>query len=150
MTLQRFRKLRKAPVTLFREAWIWSEREEWLYKQLCEGFTLHLCCGTSRLGDIRCDLIFPADVKGDMYQLPFRDEAFTTLICDPPWHGPKNWSKWMQFVHEICRVTRHRIILVLGNLIFLLPKPWRLVHVYILKKISPQVKLIYVWEKGAI
>jgi ubiquinone/menaquinone biosynthesis C-methylase UbiE len=141
-------KNRKQAVTLFKEAWVWCEKEEWLYKQLCEGFTLHLCCGKSKLGDIRADLILKSEVKADMYYLPFKNESFDTIICDPPWFGPKNWESWKKFVNEICRVAKHRIILVLGNLILLLPRPWKLFRVYILKRISPQVKVVYVWEKG--
>ena len=144
--------MRKQPVTLFREAWIWSEKEEWLYKQLCEGSTLHVCCGTSRLGDIRVDLfahsIFATNIKADAFHLPFKNESFNTVICDPPWFGPSNWSKWEKLVNELCRVAKNRIILVLGNLIYLLPKPWKLYRVYVLKKISPQIKVIYVWQKG--
>jgi hypothetical protein len=148
LTKQKMEKLRKHPVTLFREAWVWSQSEEFLYRQLCEGYTLHLCCGTSRLGNVRADLMFQADVKADMFNLPFLNQAFDTIICDPPWFGPKSWNKWKRFMGEICRVARHRIILVLGNLIFLLPKPWSLFRVYVLKRITPQVKLVYVWQKG--
>ncbi|MEM5867618.1 MAG: methyltransferase domain-containing protein [Candidatus Aenigmatarchaeota archaeon] len=139
---------RKQAVTLFKEAWVWSQKEEWLYKQLCEGFTLHLCSGKSMLGDLKVDLILKADIKADMYASPFKDESFDTVICDPPWFGPKNWDEWKRFVDEICRVAKHKIVLVLGNLMLLLPKPWKLFRVYILKRISPQVKVVYVWEKG--
>jgi len=138
---------RKQPITLFREAWVWSHKEEKLYRKLCVGFTLHLCCGTSRLGDVRCDLLFPSDVKGDMYHLPFRSHVFDTVICDPPWHGPRTWKKWLTLMREISRVSKRRVIFILGNLIYRLPKPWKLKHVFILKRVSPQVKLVYVWTR---
>jgi len=139
--------VKKQPVTLFKETWVWSHSEEKLYRRLCKGFTLHLCSGTSRLGDVKADLKFPADIKADMYNLPFKNSCFDTTICDPPWHGPRNWNKWRKLMKEITRVTRKRIIFVLGKLIFIIPKPWELTHVFILKKISPQIKLVYVWEK---
>ena len=50
-------------------------------------------------------------------------------------------------INEMVRVARKRIILILGNLMYILPKPFKLKEVYILKKISPQIKHIYVWER---
>jgi len=141
---------RKQPVTLFKEVWVWSKREEQLYRRLCRGFTLHLCSGKSFLGDVRCDLALPSDLKADMYHLPFRSFTFDTVITDPPWHGPSTWHKWETLIKEITRISRKRIIFVLGNLIFILQEPWHLKHVYLLKKISPQIKLIYVWERPGI
>jgi len=144
-----YKRYRKQPVTLFKKAWVWSEAEEKLYAKLCIGNILHLCSGYSELGDQRIDInpdVQPS-IVADVHYLPIRDQAFDTIIIDPPWHGPKNWMKWEQMVKEMIRVTRKRIILILGNLIYILPKPFILKEVYIVKKISPQVKLVYVWER---
>ena len=142
---------RKQPVTLFREAWMWSEKEERIYAKLCIGKTLHLFSGRSLLGDVRVDIDSPvATHKIDLSQgkLPFKDLEFDTVIADPPWAGPQNWPKWENLMREIVRVCRKRVIFILGNLIFLLPKPFKLKKIYVLKKISPQVKLVYVWERA--
>jgi len=141
---------RKQPVMLFREAWVWSEQEERLYAKLCIGRVLHLFSGRSLLGDIRVDIDSPvATHKIDLSEgkLPFKDLEFDTTIADPPWAGPQNWDKWENLMHEIVRVTRRRVIFILGNLIYLLPKPFVLKQIYVLKKVSPQVKLVYVWER---
>ena len=144
-----YKRYRKLPVTLFKEAWIWSEKEEEIYRKLCIGSVLHLCSGYSELGDERVDI--NPDVKptvvADVHNLPFRDNSFDTIIIDPPWHGPRTWMKWEQMIKEMTRVARRRIIMILGNLIYILPKPWELKHIYILKKISPQIKHIYIWDK---
>jgi len=144
-----YKRYRKQPVTLFREAWVWSEAEERIYSKLCVGRTLHLCSGYSQLGDERLDI--NPDVKpsvvADVHWLPFRDLSFDTVIIDPPWSGPRTWMKWEQMCKEMVRVARRRIILILGNLIYILPKPFRLTKIYILKKISPQIKHIYIWDR---
>jgi len=142
--------MRKQPVTIFKEAWMWSESEEKLYAKLCVGRTLHLFSGRSELGDVRIDIDSPvATHRIDLSEgrLPFQDLEFDTTISDPPWAGPRNWNNWTNLMREIVRVTRKRVIFVLGNLIYLLPRPFTLKHVYVLKKISPQVKLVYVWER---
>ena len=144
--------MRKQPVTMFKEAWMWSEPEEKLYAKICVGRILHLFSGRSGLGDVRIDIDSPvATHRIDLSEggLPFQDLEFDTTISDPPWAGPKNWDKWMNLMHEIVRVTRKRVIFILGTLMFSLPKPFVLKHVYVVKKISPQVKLVYVWERDA-
>lgn len=142
---------RKQPVTMFREAWLWSKKEERLYAKLCIGKTLHLFSGRSMLGDVRVDINSPtATHKIDLSEgkLPFADLEFDTVIADPPWVGPQIWDKWENLMREIVRVTRKRVIFILGNLIFLLPNPFKLTKIYVLKKISPQVKLVYVWDRA--
>ena len=144
-----YKRYRKQPVTLFRRTWVWSEAEEKIYAKLCVGRVLHLCSGYSELGDERIDInpnVRPS-IVADVHHLPFRDLSFDTIIIDPPWHGPRTWMKWEQMVKEMVRIARRRIILILGNLMYILPKPFKLKEVYILKKISPQIKHIYVWER---
>jgi len=144
-----YKKLRKQPVTLFRKTWVWSEKEEELYRGLCVGSVLHLCSGYSELGDCKIDInpnVKP-NIVCDVHFLPFRGLCFDTVIIDPPWHGPQNWMKWEQMVKEMVRIARKRIILILGNLMYILPKPFKLKEAYIIKKISPQIKHVYIWER---
>ena len=142
----------KNNVTLFREAWLWSDSEEKLYAKFCEGRVLHLFSGKSMLGDVRIDIHedSAANMRIDLskaIKLPFEDLSFDTTIADPPWAGPQIWNNWMTLMKEIVRVTRKRVIFILGNLIYLLPPPFILTKIYIVKKISPQVKIVYIWER---
>ena len=140
----------KDTVTMFKEAWVWSDKETKLYAKLCVGKVLHLFSGKSNFGEERIDIESAnATRKIDLSlgKLPYENESFDTIIGDPPWAGPTSWDNWIELMHEMTRVSRYRIVLILGNLIFLLPKPFKLIHVYVVKRISPQVKLVYVWEK---
>lgn len=135
---------------MFRKAWLWSKQEERLYAKLCIGKVLHLFSGYSLLGEIRVDIDSPAAThhidlsKGN---LPFQDLEFDTIIGDPPWTGPKTWDNWINLMHEVTRVAKKRVIFVLGNLFYFLPKPFHLSTIYVVKRISPQVKLVYVWDR---
>jgi hypothetical protein len=70
-----------------RKSWVWSGDVEAFIADKIYGYSLNVCAGKSRLGDVRIDLD-PADrsvIKGDMKALPFDDETFDTVIQDPPW-----------------------------------------------------------------
>lgn len=138
-------------VTLFREVWRWTGREEKLYSSLCTGRVLHLFSGKSTLGDERIDIEQFAEVTRTLdltkLPLPFEDQSFDTIIMDPPWVGPPTWHLWEDLIYELVRITRKRIIFILGNLFYLVPRPFKLKASYMVKKASPQVKLVHVWEK---
>jgi len=145
-----YHEYRKQPITLFKKTWVWSESEERLYQSLTIGTTLNLCSGYSELGDERIDIdknVKPS-IVADVHYLPFKDRSFDTIIIDPPWYGPGNWMDWIRMSSEMIRVARKRIIMILGNLFYSLPEPFELKDAYILKKVSPQVKHVYVWERS--
>ncbi len=86
-----------------------KEIEEFLQSQLV-GETLHVCSGHSKLGDMRLDLhtnVLP-DILGDAARLPFCNDAFDTLLIDPPYNGKFQWLHNM--ISELGRVARQRII----------------------------------------
>ena len=87
----------------FKKSWSWPFEVETNIKDLVEGTSLHVCCGDSKLGDVRLDLSKEADVKGDMFHLPFKSESFDTVICDPPWGLPYH--------------VRHRLLYQLRNVL---------------------------------
>lgn len=60
-------------------------------KKHIKGRSLHVCCGSSDLGDVKVDAYVERKgiVKADMFNLPFKEE-FDTVICDPPWELPYN------------------------------------------------------------
>jgi hypothetical protein len=88
---------------------LWPEAvENWISERLV-GSTLHVCCGKSRLGDVRVDLYEPdVDVKADAAKLPFDDNSFDTVLIDPPYTGKFQWSHDM--LNELHRIARKRII----------------------------------------
>ena len=69
----------------FRKMWSWPKDVEEFISARARGFTVHLCCGVSRVGSLRIDKYEPADIKADMCYLPLRSNCIDTIICDPPW-----------------------------------------------------------------
>lgn len=71
----------------FQPCWKWPRPvQNWIEKRM-RGYSLHVCCGSSTLGDVRIDLHKEtATIKGDMFHLPFKFETFDCIICDPPWN----------------------------------------------------------------
>ena len=108
-----------------KSGWAYRFRRAWAFPRDVEGFlrrllippSLHIACGSSRIGDVRLDLFMRADVKGDMFHLPFRDESFASVLIDPPWHLPYHVRP--QLARELARVLRPE-----GRLI--LNAPWSL------------------------
>lgn len=73
--------------TKLQECWIWNKTVEDFVRERIKGRSLNVCSGKSDLGDVKIDLD-PADksiLKGDMRNLPFKDNEFDTVIQDPPW-----------------------------------------------------------------
>jgi len=69
------------------KSWIWNKKVEDFVAKKIKGYSLNICAGKSTLGSVRLDLD-PKDksiIKGDMRNLPFPDNTFDTVICDPPW-----------------------------------------------------------------
>jgi hypothetical protein len=72
-------------------------------------WSLHACCGLSQLGDVRVDLHEPtADRQCDVTNLPYSDNQFKTVLCDPPYNGSFRWNHDM--LKELSRVASQRII----------------------------------------
>jgi len=72
---------------LFKAQWKFPPQvEKWLKGQI-EGYTLHVCCGSSNIGDVKVDIMpqSPDVTQADMFDLPFPNNTFDTVICDPPW-----------------------------------------------------------------
>lgn len=88
---------------------LWPEDVSELISSLLIPKSLHVCCGKSMLGDIRVDLHDEsADVKADAVALPFGDESFETVLCDPPYNGKFQWNH--DLLTELSRVASKRII----------------------------------------
>lgn len=88
---------------------LWPEAVEAHLATLLIPRSLHVCCGKSRLGDVRVDLFEDsADIKADATALPFPDESFESVLCDPPYNGKFQWNHDM--LKELSRVASRRII----------------------------------------
>ena len=88
---------------------LWPEEVERVIASEFVGYSLHVCCGLSHLGDVRLDLNQPsADVRADASKLPFVDGAFETVLCDPPYNGKFQWNH--DLLTELSRVAQRRII----------------------------------------
>lgn len=90
---------------------LWPHSIEALLASLFVGRTLHVCCGKSRLGDVRLDLNEPdADIVCDAANMQgyVGDREYDTVLCDPPYNGKFQWNH--NLLHELARVARRRII----------------------------------------
>lgn len=88
---------------------LWPHEVERVLGELCIGTTLHVCCGMSKLGDVRLDLFQPSvDVRASMDRLPFPSRCFNTVLIDPPYNSR------LRIMHdmlvELSRVSNYRII----------------------------------------
>lgn len=118
---------------IFIKSWVWPSEVEDFLREKANGFTIHICSGSSKLGDITIDQFMPAMIKADMYNLPLKTGIADTVICDPPWGIARHMR--MKLICEL-----RRILKVGGLLLF--NAPW-LPHV-------PQLRLLEVWVAVSI
>lgn len=99
----------------YREAWAWKGTTEgWLEQQLATAPRphLHVCSGSSALGDVTVDLAHPdAMVRGDARALPVKDRSAGTVLMDPPWR--MLMAEKQAFITEAGRVLRPGGLLLL-------------------------------------
>ena len=90
---------------------LWPDSIEEFLKTLFVGRTIHVCCGKSKLGDVRLDLNEPtADIKCDAANMKdfVKDGEFNTVLCDPPYNGKFRWNH--NLLSELARIADSRII----------------------------------------
>jgi|ERR1041385_2159117 hypothetical protein len=90
---------------------LWHPEIEDFLKTLFIGRTLHVCCGKSKLGDVRLDLNEPtADIKCDAQDMRefVKDNEYDTVLCDPPYNGDFQWNH--NLLSELARVSSKRLI----------------------------------------
>jgi len=102
-----------------KKLWIWEKPEEDFYASKCVGRTLHVCCGKSKLGDVRVDIKPQAEgvITMDYRKLEFPDMSFDTVICDPPWFKADRFAvikgnPSLRWLLELKRVAKKRIIII--------------------------------------
>ncbi len=121
---------------LFDARWTWTELEQKNVLKIlstCDKPVLHVCSGSSSVGDIRVDRVKitnpdvflhgytqnrgAANILASMIELPFKDSSFPTVLCDPPYDY--KWFEngiYQQMVDELVRVTK-----VKGTILFYAP-----------------------------
>jgi hypothetical protein len=90
---------------------LWPKSIESFLESLFVGRVLHVCCGKSKLGDVRLDLNEPGvDICCDGSDMSNHvgDDSFATTLCDPPYNGQFQWNH--NLLSELARVASQRII----------------------------------------
>jgi len=89
---------------------LWPRQVEAYLETIFLGRTLHLCCGKSRLGDIRLDIdpLHSPSVLGDITRLPFASRSIETVLIDPPYNGRFQFNH--DYLAEIARIGARRLI----------------------------------------
>jgi len=117
----------------FIRSWAWPSEVEDFLEEKMEGFTIHVCSGSSKLGDVTIDQYMPAMIKADMLYLPVRTGVADTVICDPPWGIARHLRP--QMVYEL-----RRILKLSGQLLF--NAPWL--------PVAPGLELLEIWVSVSI
>ena len=90
---------------------LWPDSISQLLATLLVPRSLHVCCGKSKLGDVRLDLHEPtADIRCDAANMKEQvpDGSFDSVLCDPPYNGKLQWNH--DLLTELARIARQRII----------------------------------------
>jgi len=89
---------------------LWPDEVTEVIQSLLIPRSLHVCAGLSPLGDVRLDNDpnNKPDVLADANKLPFADESFESVLCDPPYNGQFQWNH--DLLKELSRVASKRII----------------------------------------
>ena len=112
---------RKKARLKYRAVYQFPESTHNFIKERIKGFCLHVCSGSSLLGDIRLDLELqkvqknkPGFLIGDQFHLPFQNEKFDTVICDPVWNMPYHVRH--KLIYQLRDMTKYEGILIFNSL----------------------------------
>lgn len=86
--------------------------EKWL-NDMALGRTLNVCCGLSRVGEVRLDLNINTNrtEPGDLFKLPYTGASFDTVICDPP-YSYYNFAKYpFAWILRLSDISKRRMLL---------------------------------------
>lgn len=90
----------------YQKTWSWPPSvERFLVETIREAPLLNVCSGRTCFGHVRVDAHHPdATVKADWLKLPFTDNSFAAIFCDPPWYA--NYMKDCgTFMREALRIA---------------------------------------------
>lgn len=90
-----------------KQSWLWDKDISDFVKTKISGYSLNICSGMCDIGDIKIDLDPQNNsiIKGDMKNLPFKDNTFDTVIEDPPWKIGY-FDRWQPFFEcvRVCKI----------------------------------------------
>src|SRR2546422_89166 len=92
----------------WRKTWAYCQSLENLIAQEAVGKTLNLCCGLTSFGSVCVDIdreVRP-HVIADVRRLPFKNQSFDTVICDPPW----SFMNRPGFLMQLFDIARWRVV----------------------------------------
>jgi len=112
---------RKKARLKYRSCYQFPESTHNFIEKLISGNSLHVCSGSSLLGDIRLDLELqtvqknkPGFIIGDQFHLPFQNEKFDTVICDPIWNMPYHVRH--KLIYQLRDMTKYEGILIFNSI----------------------------------
>lgn len=128
---------------------VWRDHHDvdtWLQRDMFVGETLNFPCGDSNIGDVLADADADnnPDVVADLWNLPFEENSFDTVYCDPPYHfyGGEQYH----FVHPLWDIARERLIFQTNKVGIRLSKARK--DFYILEKPhNPSVLIFQVFDQ---
>lgn len=105
---------RSVQTRTYRATWSDSADARAFVREHATGEVLNLCSGRSPIGDVRVDIdqsLAPDLVAGATEPLPFGENSFDTVYCDPPFGV---WSTDASLPHRLWDIARDRLILQTG------------------------------------
>jgi hypothetical protein len=111
------------------------------------GFTLNICCGTDRTGDVLVDVLpsLRPHIVGDLHHPPFRDGSFDTVICDPPFSYFNRW-RWLP---ALASLAKRRVIISTPALMTHLPRGWHR-KIYCIDTGHMFMRIWQVWTRDSL
>ena len=108
------------PSEMLQANWIHPKGVEVWLRKMAIGKTLNVCCGMSRVGEVRVDIDPKSNrtVEGDLFNLSFKAKSFDTVICDPPF-SLYNKFRW---IRKLTDLAICRLLLSTPNVSVRLPK----------------------------
>ena len=92
-------------MTRYIEAFAWTKSiDNFVREVVTERPILNVCSGTVDFGDVKVDKYLPSDARADMVSLPFADDSFGAVFCDPPWDASMK-RKIASFCKDALRVA---------------------------------------------
>ena len=118
---------------------------KWL-NQNVQGYSLHVCSGSSDIGDVKVDVMPQSEgvTQADMFQLPFKHNTFDTVICDPPWAIgiDKRWA----ITYQLRDVLKPNGILLFNGLWIPKIKGLEIMECFISRGFDPMMN-VAIWTK---
>ena len=100
--------------------WIHNKTVEAWLRKMAVGRTLNVCCGMSRVGDVRIDIDVGTNrtEDGNLFNLTYPPLSFDTVICDPPF----NYYNRFDWVKGLSLLAKKHLLLSVDRTIVRLPR----------------------------